>query len=88
MCVVVWDMLYLLHKELQKVQKENLCIDGDGALTMHMGSLSTSEKFNNLVHIVLIILAESVGGHDNAAKHVKFYELAKFLDIKILWLQK
>ena len=48
-----------------------------------MGSLSTSEKFNNLVHIVFNNFShESVGGHDNAAKHVKFYELAKILGYK------
>ena len=64
-------------------KKKIFCIDGDGALTMHMGSLSTSEKFNNLVHIVFNNFShESVGGHDNAAKHVKFFELAKILGYK------
>ena len=48
-----------------------------------MGSLTTSALQKNIVHILFNNLShESVGGHDNAAKHVKFYELAKILGYK------
>jgi len=66
-----------------KLKKKIFCFDGDGAITMHLGSLATSSKFNNLVHIVFNNYShESVGGHDNAAKHVKFYRIAKELGYK------
>ena len=60
-----------------------ICFDGDGAITMHLGSLATSSKYNNLIHIVFNNFShESVGGHENSAKHVKFYKLAKVLGYK------
>ena len=62
------------------VNKRNkiFCLDGDGSITMHLGSLATSSKQNNLVHVVFNNLShESVGGHDNSAKHVKFFKLSK-----------
>lgn len=66
-----------------KLKKKIFCFDGDGAITMHLGSLATSSKFNNLVHIVFNNYShESVGGHDNAAKHVKFHRIAKELGYK------
>ena len=50
---------------------------------MHMGALATSAKTNNLVHILFNNFShESVGGHDNSAKHVKFFKLAKILGYK------
>jgi phosphonopyruvate decarboxylase len=58
--------------------KKIFCFDGDGAITMHLGSLATSAKQKNLIHIVFNNFShESVGGHDNSAKHVKFYKLSK-----------
>ncbi len=66
-----------------KLNKKIFCFDGDGSITMHLGSLATSSKFNNLVHILFNNYShESVGGHDNSAKHVKFYRLAKELGYK------
>ncbi len=54
------------------------CFDGDGSITMHLGSLATSSKQNNLVHVIFNNLShESVGGHDNSAKHVKFFKFSK-----------
>jgi phosphonopyruvate decarboxylase len=44
-------------------ERKVLCIDGDGALLMHTGSLSISGAQTNLVHIVLNNAAhDSVGG--------------------------
>ena len=59
------------------------CLDGDGALTMHMGSLTTSATQKNLVHIVFNNNGhESVGGQKTSADNVKFYKLAKTLGYK------
>lgn len=62
------------------INKKNkvFCFDGDGSITMHLGSLTTSSKHKNLIHIVFNNFShESVGGHDNAGKHVKFFKLSK-----------
>ncbi len=84
MCVGGMGHAISVAQGIAKTSKKKIfCFDGDGALTMHMGSLSTSKNLNNLVHIVFNNFShESVGGHDNAAKHVKFYELAKILGYK------
>jgi phosphonopyruvate decarboxylase len=64
----------------KQTKKKVYCFDGDGAVTMHMGSLAISSKLKNLVHIVFNNFShESVGGHDNAAKHVSFFKLANIL---------
>ena len=71
------------------LKKKVYCFDGDGAITMHLGSLATSSKKNNIVHIILNNFShESVGGHENSAKHVKFYRLAKELGYKTTYLCK
>ena len=64
-------------------KKKVFCFDGDGALTMHMGSLTTSALQNNIVHIVFNNNAhESVGGQKTSAEHVRFYKLASILGYK------
>ena len=66
-------------------KKKVFCFDGDGALTMHMGSLTTSALQNNLVHILFNNNAhESVGGQKTSAEHVKFHKLASTLGYKIV----
>jgi phosphonopyruvate decarboxylase len=48
---------------LAKPQKRIVCLDGDGAMIMHMGALTTSATIANLIHIVINNGAhESVGG--------------------------
>ena len=72
-----------------KSKKKILCFDGDGAITMHLGSLATSSKLNNIVHVVFNNKShESVGGHDTSSKHVKFYKLAKNLGYKKSYITK
>ena len=67
----------------KNTKKKVFCFDGDGALTMHMGSLTTSALEDNIVHIVFNNYAhESVGGHKTSAVHVKFYKLAGILGYK------
>lgn len=66
----------LAHNSKKKI----LCFDGDGAVTMHLGALTTSARQSNIVHILFNNKShESVGGHDTSSKHVKFYKLAKSL---------
>ncbi|MCH7648967.1 MAG: hypothetical protein IIA83_10205 [Thaumarchaeota archaeon] len=65
---------------LTRPKQKVICIDGDGALIMHMGSLATVGKlkpanfrhilFNNMVH-------ESVGGQETAAGYIDIPGLAK-----------
>ena len=57
-----------------------VCIDGDGALLMHMGSLPSIGQSNcsNLLHVLLNNGAhESVGGQPTCAPSVDFSSLAR-----------
>ncbi len=55
-----------------------LCIDGDGALLMHMGSLVVSAKQNNLMHVVINNGAhDSVGGQPTLAKDLDLSKIAQ-----------
>lgn len=56
------------------------CIDGDGSMIMHMGSLPVigSIRPHNLIHIAINNTShESVGGQPTAAKKVSLSEIAK-----------
>lgn len=56
-----------------------ICLDGDGALLMHLGNLAVigEQRPENLVHICLNNGAhESVGGMPTGASELKFYEMA------------
>ncbi len=69
-----------LGAALQKPEKRFWCLDGDGALLMHMGALAVigSVKPKNLVHVLLNNCAhESVGGMPTAAGSVDLYAVAK-----------
>lgn len=60
--------------------KKVYCLDGDGSVLMHMGSLAFigSQKPHNLVHICINNEAhESVGGMPTGAVGEKYYEVAK-----------
>lgn len=66
---------------LCKQQRSVFCIDGDGALIMHMGCLAiigSMNTLNNFKHIVINNGAhESVGGQPSAGFNVNFVEIAK-----------
>lgn len=65
---------------LQKRDTTVWCIDGDGAMLMHMGALAVigSSKAANLVHILINNGAhESVGGMPTAAEHTDILGLAR-----------
>ncbi|KAF4659811.1 hypothetical protein FOL47_007408, partial [Perkinsus chesapeaki] len=54
-----------------------ICLDGDGALLMHMGSMATN-KAKNLVHILMNNgMHESVGGQPTAAAGLNLCGVAK-----------
>ena len=58
---------------LSKPDREVVCIDGDGAMLMHLGSLTSiaSLKPKNFRHILMNNeVHESVGGQDTAAKNI------------------
>ena len=61
-------------------KRKVFCIDGDGALIMHMGNLSTvgNQAPDNFHHILLNNGAhESVGGQETSANTINFQLLAK-----------
>ena len=63
-----------------KEQRESGCIDGDGAVLMHMGAMAvlgaTAQK--NLIHIVINNGAhETVGGMPTVASKINLVEVAK-----------
>ena len=65
---------------LEKPDRQVYCFDGDGALIMHMGSLSTigSLKPKNFKHIVFNNYAhDSVGGQPTAASIIDIPAIAK-----------
>jgi len=65
---------------LNRPDKKVWCIDGDGALLMHMGALPVIAELapKNLVHIVINNEAhESVGGQPNAMKGIQIADIAK-----------
>lgn len=60
--------------------KRVICLDGDGALLMHLGSLAVigSHPLDNLIHICLDNEAhESVGGMYTGARGVVYEEIAR-----------
>ena len=65
---------------LQLKDKRIWCIDGDGALLMHMGSLAVigATNPNNFVHIIINNEShESVGGMPTAANHLNLPLIAR-----------
>ena len=66
----------------EKPDKRVLCLDGDGAALMHLGSLATAgiSELDNLVHIVLNNGAhETVGGMPTACSRLSLAETAETL---------
>ena len=68
-----------------KSKKQIICLDGDGSLLMHMGSLRTIGFFanTNFKHILLNNNShESVGGQTTNANKINFNDLTKSLGYK------
>ena len=65
---------------INKPDKKVWCIDGDGALLMHMGAMTVigSNNPGNYIHIVINNAAhETVGGMPTVAKNISFADIAK-----------
>ena len=61
----------------QNSQKKVICIDGDGSLIMHMGSL-VMKKPNNFIHILLNNNShEAVGGQSTNSENIDFCKIAE-----------
>ena len=73
---------------LAKPKREVICIDGDGAMLMHLGSLALLSEHHprNYKHILMNNEAhESVGGQKTAAKNISLSKIAKSLGAKQLF---
>ena len=68
-----------------QTQKQIICLDGDGSMLMHLGSLFTG-GFNKKLKIKYILFNnnshQSVGGQKTNAKNINFRLLAKSLGYK------
>ena len=65
---------------LNKPEKRIWCIDGDGAVLMHMGGMAVigANKPNNLIHVVINNGAhETVGGMPTVAEKIDLVAIAK-----------
>lgn len=65
---------------MQKPNSKVWCIDGDGAVLMHMGAMAVmgANKLKNMVHIVINNSAhETVGGMPTVAGKIDFIMIAK-----------
>ena len=61
-----------------------VCLDGDGAVLMHLGSLTNSSKNKNLIHILFNNNChDSVGGQKTSGENIDFCELAKKIGYKV-----
>lgn len=70
---------------MNKKSTKVVCLDGDGALLMHMGSLaSVADSGCNNYHYILLnnSVHDSVGGQPIGTKNTDFLELAKSLGFK------
>ena len=66
-------------------KKKTICIDGDGSLLMHLGSIKTAGTFasKNFKYILLNNnIHDSVGGQSTYANQINFEKLSKSLGFK------
>ena len=64
-------------------KKKIVCIDGDGSLLMHMGTLALTAEQNNFVHILINNAAhDSVGGQPTKGNRLDFCNIAKSFGYK------
>ena len=73
---------------LAKPKRKIICIDGDGALLMHLGSLVSiaNLKPSNFFHILMNNeVHDSVGGQDTAAKNLDFSKIVSATGVKNLF---
>ena len=62
-----------------------ICMDGDGSISMHLGSLINTANQKNLIHIVLNNKAhDSVGGQPTVVENIDLEKLAKALGYSLV----
>jgi phosphonopyruvate decarboxylase len=70
---------------ITKPNQKVLCIDGDGAMLMHMGSLVISAEQKNLIHVVINNGAhDSVGAQPTKAENLDLTKIAKDCGYKLI----
>jgi phosphonopyruvate decarboxylase len=63
---------------LARPERKVLCLDGDGAMLMHLGALTTSAAQPNIMHVILNNAAhDSVGGQPTAAARLDLAGIAR-----------
>ena len=68
---------------IKKKRLKVICLDGDGAITMHLGALATSAKMKNIIHVVFNNDAhDSVGSQKTASQGIEYFKVAKSLGYK------
>lgn len=68
-----------------KTNKKVIAIDGDSALLMRLGSLSTNAYYGNFCHILLDNQShDSTGGQENLSSFVDFTKIAKSCGYKFV----
>ena len=73
---------------LAKPKRKIICIDGDGALLMHLGSLASiaNLKPSNFFHILMNNeVHDSVGGQDTAAKNLDLAKIVSAFGVRSLF---
>ncbi len=76
---------------LAKPHRKVVCIDGDGAMLMHLGSLTTigALKPKNFYHILINNEAhESVGGQETAAKNINLSAIVDAIGSSKIFIAK
>ena len=72
---------------ITNTQKRVLCVDGDGSLSMHTGSLFRSAKQQNLTHLVINNQShDSVGGQRTTSADSKLHKIAESFGYKFTFL--
>lgn len=72
----------IAHEYSVQSKKQTVCLDGDGSLLMHMGSMPSisRESGTSFIHLVLNNSThESVGESPTCATHVNISELARII---------
>ena len=71
--------------------KNTVCVDGDGSLLMHLGSIKTAGTFGNKNFKYILMnnnSHDSVGGQNTHADEINFNQLSKSLGFKKFYLIK
>ncbi len=67
-------------------KKKIICIDGDGSMLMHTGSMGISAQMNNFLHIVINNSShDSVGGQPTLGKILNLKEIGKSFGYKMCY---